>query len=164
MRQQVVAQPRNATQQQPIFHALVHLDHQSPPTNTAVVFAFIAAFDFLSGSFASWAKSQSSCCRRYCCCYCCCRRWRPRHRRRRRRPPSRRRRRESWDRGRGVGLVRTLCNSRRRRLFPAAEKITMVYWVGLKGLNVLLSRTQAGPGRAVKQEQEENSHNHVRTF
>ena len=33
-----------------------------------------------------------------------------------------------------------------------------------KGLYVLLSRTQAGPGRAVKQEQEENSRNHVRTF
>ena len=29
----------------------------------------------------------------------------------------------------------------------------LVYWVGLKGLNVILSRTQAGPGRAVKQEQ-----------
>ena len=39
-----------------------------------------------------------------------------------------------------------------------------IYWVGLKGLNVLLSRTQAGPGRAVKQDQEENSRNHVRTF
>ena len=40
----------------------------------------------------------------------------------------------------------------------------MLYWVGLKGLNVLLSRTQAGSGRAVKQEQEENSRNRVRTF
>ena len=34
----------------------------------------------------------------------------------------------------------------------------------LKGLYVLLSRTQAGPGRAVKQEQEENSRNHVQAF
>ena len=33
-----------------------------------------------------------------------------------------------------------------------------------KGLYVLLSRTQAGPGRAVKQEQEEISRNHVQTF
>ena len=33
-----------------------------------------------------------------------------------------------------------------------------------KGLHVLLSMTQAGPGRTVKQEQEEISHNHVQTF
>ena len=33
-----------------------------------------------------------------------------------------------------------------------------------KGLFVLLSRTQAGPGRTVKQEQEEISRNHVQTF
>ena len=34
----------------------------------------------------------------------------------------------------------------------------------LKGLYVLLSRTQAGPGRAIKQEQKENSRNHVQTI
>ena len=34
----------------------------------------------------------------------------------------------------------------------------------LKGLYVLLSRTQAGPGSAVKQEQEENSRNHIPAF
>ena len=33
-----------------------------------------------------------------------------------------------------------------------------------KGLHVLLSRTQAGPGRTVKQEEEEISRNHVQTF
>ena len=33
-----------------------------------------------------------------------------------------------------------------------------------KGLYVLLSRTQAGPGRTVKQEQEELSRNHIQTF
>ena len=33
-----------------------------------------------------------------------------------------------------------------------------------KGLFVLLSRTQAGPGRTVKQEQEEISCNHVHAF
>ena len=33
-----------------------------------------------------------------------------------------------------------------------------------KGLHVLLSRTQAGPGRTVKQEQEEISRNHEQTF
>ena len=30
-----------------------------------------------------------------------------------------------------------------------------------KGLQILLSNSQAGPGRKVKQEQEEISHNHV---
>ncbi len=35
---------------------------------------------------------------------------------------------------------------------------------GNKGLYVLLSRTQAGPGRTVKQEQEDISRNHVQTF
>ena len=34
----------------------------------------------------------------------------------------------------------------------------------LKGVQILLSRTQAGPGRAVKQEQEETSRNHVQAF
>ena len=33
-----------------------------------------------------------------------------------------------------------------------------------KGLHVLLSRTQAGPGRTVKQKQEEISRNHLQTF
>ena len=31
-------------------------------------------------------------------------------------------------------------------------------------MQILLSRTQAGPGRTVKQEQEEISRNHVQTF
>ena len=31
----------------------------------------------------------------------------------------------------------------------------------LKGLQILLSKSQSGPGRIVKQEQEEISHNHV---
>ena len=33
-----------------------------------------------------------------------------------------------------------------------------------KSIQISLSRTQAGPGRAVKQEQEEISPNHVQTF
>ena len=33
-----------------------------------------------------------------------------------------------------------------------------------KGLHVLLSRTQAGPGRTVKQKKEKISRNHVQTF
>ena len=33
-----------------------------------------------------------------------------------------------------------------------------------KGLHVLLSRTQGGPGRTVKQKQEDISRNHVPTF
>ena len=39
-----------------------------------------------------------------------------------------------------------------------------MYRGGNKGLFVLLSRTQAGPGRTVKQGQEEISRNHVQTF
>ena len=34
----------------------------------------------------------------------------------------------------------------------------------LKCMQILLSRTQAGPGRAAKQEQEQTSRNHVQTF
>ena len=40
----------------------------------------------------------------------------------------------------------------------------MIYRGENKGLFVLLSRTQAGPGRTVKLEQEEISRNHVQTF
>ena len=36
-----------------------------------------------------------------------------------------------------------------------------MYRAEKKSLQILLSRTQAGLDRAVKQEQEENSHNHV---
>ena len=39
-----------------------------------------------------------------------------------------------------------------------------VYRGANKGLHVLLRRTQAGPGRAVKQEQEYISRNHIQTF
>ena len=42
--------------------------------------------------------------------------------------------------------------------------LSRAYRGGNKGLFVLLSRTQAWPGRTVKQEQEENSCNHVQTF
>ena len=34
----------------------------------------------------------------------------------------------------------------------------------LKGVQILLSRTQAGPGRTVKQEQEQTSRNHPQAF
>ena len=40
----------------------------------------------------------------------------------------------------------------------------MIYREPAKGLQILLSRTQAGSGRAVKQEQEENSRNHVQAI
>ena len=33
-----------------------------------------------------------------------------------------------------------------------------------KGMQILLSNSQAGPGRTVKQEQEDISRNHVQTF
>ena len=53
--------------------------------------------------------------------------------------------------------------------FPAKRALAHMsrrlhYRGGNKGLHVLLSRTQAGPGRTVKQEQEEISRNHVQTF
>ena len=52
------------------------------------------------------------------------------------------------------------------------EQVSFPFWCcqlelyrgELKGLYVLLSRTQAGPGRAVKHEQDENSRNHVQAF
>ena len=45
-----------------------------------------------------------------------------------------------------------------------APKDTLVYRGENKGLFVLLSRTQAGPGRTVKQEQEEISRNRIQAF
>ena len=52
---------------------------------------------------------------------------------------------------------------RRRLSIPRAQS-GITYRGGNKGLYVLLSMTQAGPGRTVKQEQEEISRNHVQTF
>ena len=46
-------------------------------------------------------------------------------------------------------------------IFAIATKSTEV---NLKDLYFLLSRTKAGPCRAFKQEQEENSHNHIQAF
>ena len=48
--------------------------------------------------------------------------------------------------------------------FLTAHFTHLFYRGANKGLHVLLSRTQAGPGRTVKQEQEEISRNHVQTF
>ena len=50
-----------------------------------------------------------------------------------------------------------------REVIPR-ESLKLPYRGANKGLYVLLSRTQAGPGRTVKQEQEEISRNHVQTF
>ena len=44
------------------------------------------------------------------------------------------------------------------------RKSAMNYRGGNKGFFVLLSRTQAGPSRTVKQEQEDISRNHIQTF
>ena len=44
------------------------------------------------------------------------------------------------------------------------SKFLTLYRGANKGLHVLLSRTQAEPGRTGKQEQEEISRNHVQTF
>ena len=40
----------------------------------------------------------------------------------------------------------------------------LLYRDWLKGVQILLSNSQAGPGRKVKQEQEEISRNHVQAF
>ena len=53
--------------------------------------------------------------------------------------------------------------SRRPAISPQSQSLTL-YRGANKGLYVLLSRTQAGPGRTVKQEQEEISRNHAHTF
>ena len=51
--------------------------------------------------------------------------------------------------------------------------VNFIPWTGVislnqgqtfRGLYVLLSRNQSGPGRAVQQEQEDNSRNHVQVF
>ena len=57
-----------------------------------------------------------------------------------------------------------LLNWCRVSLLFSIQHLGTNYRGGNKGLFVLLSRTQAGPGRAVKQEQEEFSRNHVQTF
>ena len=44
------------------------------------------------------------------------------------------------------------------------QGLILIYRGELKGVYVLLSRTQAGPGRADQQEQEENSPNHIQAF
>ena len=50
------------------------------------------------------------------------------------------------------------------RAWQAVKKFKYMYRGLNKSVNVLLSRTQAGPGRTVKKEQEEISRNHVQTF
>ena len=42
--------------------------------------------------------------------------------------------------------------------------ISSLYRDRLKSVQILLSRTKAGPGRKVKQEQEESSRNQVQSF
>ena len=50
---------------------------------------------------------------------------------------------------------------RLRRRHPLSSLVLSVYRAEKKSLQILLSSTQAGPGRKVKQEQEEISRNHV---
>ena len=61
-----------------------------------------------------------------------------------------------------VARVMQQCNA---TLFSDAKKTAHYrYRGGNKGLFVLLSNSQAGPGRTFEQEQEEISRNHVQTF
>ena len=55
-------------------------------------------------------------------------------------------------------------NCGKKRYWNISVPIGIVYRDGLKGIHVLLSNSQAGPGRTVKQEQEGISHNHIQTF
>ena len=72
------------------------------------------------------------------------------------------------DGGRQVFLQPLEINSMKKNLHHFWHNFDSVLLVNLKGelkgLYVLLTRTQAEPGRAVKQEQEENSRNHVQAF
>ena len=43
-------------------------------------------------------------------------------------------------------------------------RLSRLYKDGLKGMQIWLSNSQAGPGKAVKQEQEEISGNHVQAL
>ena len=62
-----------------------------------------------------------------------------------------------------AGLSESLANIRGQTLHCSQFK--ELYYRGVnKGLYVLLSRTQAEPGRKVKQQQKEISRNHVQTF
>ena len=47
---------------------------------------------------------------------------------------------------------------------PVIKQDPYEYRARNKGMQILLSNSQAGPGRTVKQEQEEISRNHVQTF
>ena len=60
----------------------------------------------------------------------------------------------SSERGSAVNVVR-------RTLFRMLQPLQNTYRDEIYSLQLLLSRTQAGPGRTVKQEQEEISPNHV---
>ena len=51
-----------------------------------------------------------------------------------------------------------------QKVAPRTQLHMNTYRGELKGLYVLLNRTQAGQGRAVKHEQDENSRNHVQAF
>ena len=63
-----------------------------------------------------------------------------------------------------AGKIRLLkaCPSKRPTNFEQLD--LHVYREPVKGLQILLGRTQAGPGRAVKQGQEQTSCNHVQAF
>ena len=60
-----------------------------------------------------------------------------------------------------LGSLDFIIVSHKTRYFPY---LIYKYRGANKGLHVLLNRTQAGPGRTVKQEQDEISRNHVQAF
>ena len=63
-----------------------------------------------------------------------------------------------------VQLVIKNCKFNLTKMLCLCAVGKLYYRDRLKGVQILLSNSQAGPGRKVKQEQEEISRNHVQTF
>ena len=63
-----------------------------------------------------------------------------------------------------AGRVAKFCTKNEIYDVPYLQSSEGLYKDRLKGVHILLSNSQAGPSRKVKQEQEEISRNHVEAF
>ena len=63
-----------------------------------------------------------------------------------------------------IGYYKNTSNSPLRQFSQAPNHGNSIYRDRLKGVQILWSNSQAGPGRKVKQEQEDISRNHVQAF
>ena len=68
-----------------------------------------------------------------------------------------------YSRGGGILVIFAICEGNFVQLTEDAGS-HRIYRDQLKGVQILLSNSQAGPGRKVQQEQEEISRNHVQAF